>query len=93
RDIEKVIHEIVENKDDFEGINSDFVETYLNEKDNLAFEDKTGQIFSALGFDVAMRPKAKNGERTEIEIIARYGGSKFGIIDAKNYAGKFPLSS
>ncbi|MED3731114.1 AlwI family type II restriction endonuclease [Geobacillus stearothermophilus] len=93
RDIEKVIHEIVESKDDFEGINSDFVEAYLNEKDNLAFEDKTGQIFSALGFDVAMRPKAKNGERTEIEIIAGYGGSKFGIIDAKNYAGKFPLSS
>ena len=93
RDIEKIINEMFENETSFEGINPDFVESYLNESDNLAFEDKTGEIFKALGFNVVMRPKLNNGERTEIEIIAGYGDNKFGIIDAKNYADKFPLSA
>jgi hypothetical protein len=93
RDIEKIINEMFENEISFEGINPDFVESYLNESDNLAFEDKTGEIFKALGFNVVMRPKLHNGERTEIEIIAGYGDNKFGIIDAKNYADKFPLSA
>lgn len=93
RDIEKIINEMFENEISFEGINPDFVESYLNESDNLAFEDKTGEIFKALGFNVVMRPKLNNGERTEIEIIAGYGDNKFGIIDAKNYADKFPLSA
>lgn len=93
RDIEKIINEMFENEISFEGINPDFVESYLNESDNLAFEDKTGEIFKALGFNVVMRPKLNNGERTEIEIITGYGDNKFGIIDAKNYADKFPLSA
>jgi hypothetical protein len=93
RDIEKIINEMFENEISFEGINPDFVESYLNESDNLAFEDKTGEILKALGFDVIMRPKLKNGEKTEIEIIAGYGNNEFGIIDAKNYAEKFPLSA
>jgi hypothetical protein len=93
RDIEKIINEMFENEISFEGINPDFVESYLNESNNLEFEDKTGEILKALGFDVIMRPKLKNGEKTEIEIIAGYGNNEFGIIDAKNYAEKFPLSA
>ncbi|KYD13244.1 AlwI family type II restriction endonuclease [Saccharococcus caldoxylosilyticus] len=93
RDIEKIMNEMFEGENSFEGLNPDFVESYLNESDNLAFEDKTGEIFKALGFDVVMRPKLNNGERTEIEIIAGYEDNKFGIIDAKNYADKFPLSA
>jgi hypothetical protein len=93
KDIEKVVNEIIESNTVLDGINPDFVEAYLNERNSLAFEDKTGQILKSLGFDIIMRPKTDKGARTEIEIIARYGNNEFGIIDAKNYAEKFPLSA
>jgi hypothetical protein len=74
-------------------LNSDFVEGYLNEQNNLAFEDKTGEVFKAIGFDVEMRPKPKANVNTEIEILLKYGDQKMGIIDAKNYRNKFALSA
>lgn len=75
-------------------LNDDFVESYLNEHDNHAFEDKTGEIFKAIGFDVVMRPKSLADVETEIEIVLKYGPSELGIIDAKNYrSNKFPLSA
>jgi len=73
-------------------LNDDFVEGYLTEKDNRVFEDKTGEIIKMLGFDVEMRPRVA-GCSTEIEIIAKYGDDKCGIIDCKNYKQKFILSS
>jgi len=75
------------------GLSSDFVEAYLNEQNNFAFEDKTGEIFKAIGFDVVMRPKPENSVQTEIEILLKYNGSRCGIIDAKNYREKFSLSA
>jgi hypothetical protein len=76
-----------------QALNNDFVEGYLNEQDNLVFEDKTGEVFKAIGFDVEMRPKSLAEVETEIEIILKYGNSLMGIIDAKNYRTKFPLSA
>ncbi|NYE57176.1 AlwI family type II restriction endonuclease [Carboxydothermus ferrireducens] len=73
-------------------LNSDFVESYLNEYDNRAFEDKTGNIFRALGFEVIMRPRVNSAE-TEIEILLTYNGKYCGIIDAKNYHTKFTLTA
>ncbi|TCW39051.1 restriction endonuclease BpuJI [Laceyella sacchari] len=88
---ERISFEIKENL--VETISADFVESYLNEKDNLAFEDKTGNIFKAIGFDVEMRPKPINNTGTEIEIILKYGDNQCGLIDAKNYKERFTLSA
>jgi ribosomal silencing factor RsfS len=74
-------------------LNENFIEGYLHENDNLVFEDKTGQIFKALGFDVVMRPKHSEKEGTEIEILVKYGENECGIIDSKNYKKKFTLSA
>lgn len=74
-------------------INGNFIESYINQPDDRAFEDMTGQIFKELGFNVIMRPKPCNSEGTQIEILVEFGSNKFGIIDAKNYKHKFILSA
>ncbi|ASS74796.1 restriction endonuclease [Tumebacillus algifaecis] len=75
-------------------LNNDFVEQYLNQNDNLLFEDQTGAIFKAIGFDLEMRPKPNTSDRTEIEILLKFGDLACGLIDAKNYrTDKFPLSA
>ncbi|MFS0777660.1 AlwI family type II restriction endonuclease [Neobacillus sp. 3P2-tot-E-2] len=80
-------------KQSFKSLNNDFVEGYLNELDNLVFEDKTGEVFRAIGFEVEMRPKPLADVETEIEILLKYQGKEMGIIDAKNYRSKFALSA
>jgi hypothetical protein len=91
RDAEKYVNEVKQRVSP--ALNDDFVESYLNEPDNRAFEDKTGEIFRAIGFDVEMRPKPKADVNTEIEILLKYGKHFCGIIDAKNYRTKFSLSA
>lgn len=82
-----------ENKETLSTLDENFIESYINQCNNKAFEDKTGEVLKAIGFDVVMRPKPNNNESTEIEILAKYGTSQFGIIDAKNYKEKFSLSA
>ena len=91
KEAEKHAHEL--KKTVHQALNNDFVEGYLNEQDNLVFEDKTGEVFKAVGFEVEMRPKSLAKVETEIEILLKYDGSLMGIIDAKNYRTKFPLSA
>lgn len=92
RDAEKIAFKLKKDES-FASLNSGFVEAYLHEENNLAFEDKTGQILKAIGFDVVMRPKPNAPVSTEIEILLKYGGTCCGIIDAKNYKEKFLLSA
>lgn len=86
---------IIEEKLETQGYalsNEDFYEAYLSEKDNLAFEDKTGEILTQIGFNVIMRPKSTTSDHTEIEIVLLYGNDGLGLIDAKNYrSSKFSL--
>ncbi len=91
RDSKNIAHDIL-SKDEYKTLNIDFVEGYINETNDLLFEDKTGEIFKALGFNVTMHPKAINNERTEIDLLISYDDF-FGIIDAKRYKGKFTLSA
>lgn len=78
----------------YESLNEDFVESYLNEKNDYAFEDKTGEILKAIGFEVVMRPKPlKEGVRTEIEILFSVDDNTNCIIDAKNHRPKYSLSA
>lgn len=77
---------VIENLDD------EFVQSVLNEPDNLEFENKIGKILMQFGFKVTMHPKI-NGERTEIDILVKYGENLCGVIDAKNYKEKFSLSA
>ncbi|MCY8453347.1 AlwI family type II restriction endonuclease [Bacillus spizizenii] len=91
RDSKNIAHDIL-SKDEYKTLNIDFVEGYINETNDLLFEDKTGEIFKALGFNVTMHPKALNNERTEIDLLISYDNF-FGIIDAKRYKGKFTLSA
>lgn len=93
RDAEKIVFEIQDTSYLFSGMNSDFIDNYLSEKDNLAFEDKTGEILRAIGFEVVMRPKHGTGAATEIEILLKYGRNQCGIVDTKNYGIKFHLSA
>ncbi|MBY0184437.1 AlwI family type II restriction endonuclease [Bacillus subtilis] len=91
RDSKNIAHDIL-SRDEYKTLNIDFVEGYINETNDLLFEDKTGEIFKALGFNVTMHPKALNNERTEIDLLISYDDF-FGIIDAKRYKGKFTLSA
>lgn len=79
-------------KQTYETLNEDFVESYLYEENDHIFEDKTGEILRAIGFEVEMRPKIK-GVETEIEILFHVDEKTICIIDAKNYKEKFPLSA
>jgi hypothetical protein len=74
-------------------LNSDFVEAYLKETDDKVFEDKTGEVLKAIGFNIEMRPKPISNVQTEIEILAKLGNDLSFIIDAKMYRPKFPLSA
>ncbi|MBN2910758.1 AlwI family type II restriction endonuclease [Polycladomyces sp. WAk] len=88
----KLAFEVAQNSSRFDQLNNDFVESYLSEENNLKFEDKTGEVLNALGFQVVMRPDSAN-TKTEIEILLKYGENKCGIIDTKNYRQKFSLSA
>ncbi|MBE6070163.1 MAG: AlwI family type II restriction endonuclease [Clostridium lundense] len=70
-----------------------FAHRYLHETNNLQFEDDTGKVLEAIGFDVIMRPEPVRKDTTKIEILARYSKDEYCIFDAKNYAGVFNLSS
>lgn len=75
-------------------LNEDFVESYLNEESDLAFEKKTTAILRAMGFEAEFRPKPVNeGVRTEIEILIHVDDKTICILDAKNYRERFPLSA
>jgi hypothetical protein len=91
KEAEKYVYEIKEVVN--RALNNDFVEGYLNEEDNLVFEDKTGEVFKAIGFDVEMRPKPVAKVDTEIEILLKVGKNHSIIIDAKNYRTKFALTA
>lgn len=91
REAEKLVHELKQIT--HQALNNDFVEGYLNEQDNLVFEDKTGEVFKAIGFEVEMRPKPLANVGTEIEILLKYEADLVGIIDSKNYRTKFALSA
>ena len=93
REAERVADDVLERTAEYEGVSDRFVEGYLHEENDHVFEDKTGEIFKAIGFDVVMRPKPVADVSTEIEILLRYGDKYCGIIDAKNYKTKFPLSA
>ena len=81
-------------KHDYEVLNEDFVDSYLSEDNDTFFEDKTGLILEAIGFDVDMRPNPTDKDiRTEIEILIHVDDSTLCILDAKNYKEKFPLSA
>lgn len=76
----------------FEVLNDEFVESYLNETNNRKFEDKTGEILKALGFEVEMRPTPKANVLTEIEILIHVDENTICILDTKNYKDKFRLT-
>lgn len=89
---EKIVADLQEDPN-LSQLDPTFVESYLNVETDRLFEDKTGEIFRGLGFTVLMRPKSLNGDRTEIEIMLKYGHNEFAIIDAKNYGDTFPLAA
>lgn len=81
-------------KQSFEVLNEDFVESYLYEESDRLFEDKTGEVLRAIGFEVDMRPKPlRDDVRTEIEILVHIDEDTVCILDAKNYKEKFTLSA
>ncbi|KGP73723.1 AlwI family type II restriction endonuclease [Pontibacillus yanchengensis] len=81
-------------KEDYSSLNEDFVEGYLNEKNDLTFEDKTAAVLEAIGFKVDLRPRPTvKGEKTIIEILIHLDEENICILDAKNHGTKFPLAA
>jgi hypothetical protein len=78
----------------FTALNENFVDSYLYETDNLVFEDKTAEIFKAIGFEVELRPKPTGKDiLTQIEILLHVDETTICILDAKNYKKNFALSA
>lgn len=75
----------------YTSINSEFTKLYLSETNDRLFEDKTAEVFKALGFEVELRPKRVGDIKTQIEILLKYGEDRCAIIDAKMYRPKFSL--
>jgi AlwI restriction endonuclease len=81
-------------EEDYSSLNEDFVEGYLNEENDLTFEEKTAEVLKSIGFKVDLRPRPTvKGERTEIEILIHLDDENICILDAKNYGKKFPLAA
>ncbi|MDI3540736.1 MAG: hypothetical protein PWP66_274 [Thermosediminibacterales bacterium] len=89
---EKIAEKILDDLE-FSSLTEAFIKSYLSETNSTEFENKTAKILEAFGFKVEIKPKHSGNEKTEIEIIVKYGEDKCGIIDAKNYKGKFNLTS
>lgn len=91
---EKIALKVMEKKQELSRINDGFITSYLNQPDNLEFENQTAEILKSLGFEVTLRPKPLDIEaRTEIEILIHIDDESIAIIDAKNYKEKFILSA
>lgn len=84
--------ELFNTEDNINNLTENFISSYLNEDNDLEFENKTGKVLELIGFEVIMHPTIK-GERTEIDILLKYKDEFCGIIDAKNYKTKFQLSA
>lgn len=84
--------EFFNDEDNINNLTENFISSYLNEDNDLEFENKTGKVLELIGFDVIMHPTIKK-ERTEIDILLKYKNDLCGIIDAKNYKTKFQLSA
>lgn len=80
------------NENNISNLSDNFISSYLSEENDLEFENKTGELLKLIGFDIEMHPSIK-GERTEIDILLKYGNNLCAIIDAKNYKKKFQLSA
>jgi len=89
REAEKHVQELLKNRRN--ALNEEFVEGYLTERDDFQFENKTGEIFRALGFEVVMRPKPVANASTQIEILLKTDGNRLVLVDAKNHRPKFSL--
>lgn len=92
RDDSIIIAENLSQYNTLSSIDDEFINGVLNETNDREFEFKIGKILNELGFEVIMHPKYI-GEKTEIDILIKYGDKLCGIIDAKNYKTKFSLSS
>lgn len=79
-------------EDKINTLTDNFISSYLNEQNDLEFENKTAIILREIGFNIEMHPSIE-GERTEIDILLKYNNNLCGIIDAKNYKTKFQLSA
>lgn len=93
RDARKIAEEIRSRK--FTIKFDSFINSYIKENDDREFERKTERIFERLGLDTEMHPKPTaefNNSNENIDIIAK-SGDNLVLIDSKNYAKKFSLSS
>lgn len=78
----------------YTSLNEDFVESYLNEENELKFEIKTAEVLKSIGFEVDFKPKpVVRNVRTEIEILIHIDDESICIIDAKKYPAKFTLAA
>lgn len=79
----------------FKAASDSFINSYLNEKDNLEFERKTARVVRGFGFNVEMHPDPTtsfNDSNENIDVMAD-DGEVLILVDAKNYAKNFNLSA
>lgn len=78
-------------------IDEQFIEDYLNEPDNLKFEERTQQVFDLMGFTTERHPNPNsqfNNANENIDTIAYLDTANLFLIDSKNYqTGKFIVTA
>lgn len=91
-DVTKII---MDKTKELTNIDDVFIDSYLNQQDNLKFEEQTVEVLKALGFvDTKYQPKpVKKNTKTGIEILIPIDDENVALIDAKNYGKKFTLTA
>lgn len=75
-------------------IDEGFISSYLNQQNDLVFENQSAEILRAMGFETVIHPKPViEDERTNIDILIHLDDENIAILDAKNYKKKFALSA
>lgn len=84
-------------QDQVSQLNSEFINSYLNQKNDRDFEKQTNLIFKELGFSTAFHPKEVNEQpsagKRDVDILLRMKNDVVALIDSKNYHPSFALSS
>lgn len=80
----------------FKAASDSFIDSFLNENDNLEFERKTARVLRGMGLVTEMHPDpttAFNNANENIDILAEANGDSLILVDAKNYSKNFNLSA
>ncbi|MET1249164.1 AlwI family type II restriction endonuclease [Sporolactobacillus sp. STCC-11] len=81
---------------DFKAVNNEFIEAYLNNRDDRQFEEQTELILQCLGFKTDFHPdpvSTLNESNENIDVLLHVNNNYLCLVDSKNYKEKFGLTA